>query len=188
MRLPCCAEPTPSSDWAGRIVPCSPPLSGCYLGICGHIAWLRRAPFYAGIGVWWPGSGLIHPAQAAHQSVPRPPSLIERLATENRSWGYQRIQGELLKLGHRVGASSIRRVLKALRIPPAPRRQTDSTWRQFLRTQAATMLACDFFHVDCAVTLQRLYCLFVTEVSSRYGHVVRVTVNPDGPWTVQQIL
>jgi hypothetical protein len=67
----------------------------------------------------------------------------------------------LLKVGHRVGASTMRRVLRRVRIPPAPVRDTAMTWRQFLRAQALTMLACDFFQVDCAVTLQRIYVFFV---------------------------
>jgi transposase InsO family protein len=127
------------------------------------------------------------------QRTGRPPvsrqivALIERLATENHGWGYQRIQGELLKLGYPVSASAIRRVLKALKIPLAPLRRTDATWRQFLHAQAATMLATDFVHVDCAATFQRLYCFFVMEVGSRYIHILGVTANPNGPWTVQQI-
>ncbi|MER5268362.1 hypothetical protein ABTZ99_40340 [Actinosynnema sp. NPDC002837] len=71
-------------------------------------------------------------------------------------------------------------MLKRRRVPPAPHRDTDPSWQQFLRTQAGGMPACDFFHVDCAVTLKRIYVFFVMETSTRYVHILGTTTNPDG--------
>jgi putative transposase len=177
-------HPKPRLDWADRMVIAAlarllpGPLRACRLVTPDTLLrWHRRL-------VRWRWT---YPRRVGRLPVDSQIAvLIGQMAGENPGWGYKRIQDKLLGLGYRVGASTVRRVLKQLRIPPVPDRSR-STWRQFLNAQAATMLACDFFHVDCAVTLRRVYVFFALEVRARHVHVPGVTGHPDGAWTVQQV-
>jgi len=110
--------------------------------------------------------------------------LILRLAKENPRWGYKRIQGELQKLGIKVSATAIRKLLARRGLGPAPRRG-GTTWRQFLAQQASGMVACDFFTVE-TVWLKRIYVLVFIDLATRRVHLAGCTSNPDGAWVVQQ--
>ena len=112
--------------------------------------------------------------------------LILRLARENPRWGCVRIGGELRKLGIRVGATTIRSLLRSARAGPAPRR-TGPSWTEFLRSQANGIIACDFFSVETA-WLRTLYVLLCIELGSRWIHLSPSTAHPDSAWATQQTL
>jgi putative transposase len=110
--------------------------------------------------------------------------LVKRLATENPTWGYRRITGELRRLGVTAAPSTVWTILKQAGIDPAPRR-TGVTWTAFLRSHAHSILACDFSTVETA-RLRRLYVLFFIELQSRRVHLSGVTARPTAGWTTQQ--
>src|SRR6188472_2491162 len=120
----------------------------------------------------------------------RPPTappiraLVLRMTRENPRWGYRRIQGELVGLGHPVAASTVWKILKDAGLNPSPRR-AGPTWSQFLRAQAHAILAVDFAHVD-TVFLRRLYILLVIEHGRRRVHLAGITAHPTGFWVTQQ--
>ena len=109
--------------------------------------------------------------------------LALRMARENPTWGYRRVHGELHRLGHTVGASSVWKILRDAGIDPTPNR-TGPTWAQFIRTQARAVIATDFCCVDTA-TLKRLHVLFFVEIGTRRVHLGGITANPTGAWTTQ---
>jgi hypothetical protein len=110
--------------------------------------------------------------------------LVIKLASENPAWGYLRIKGELCKLGYRLSASTIRRLLRKRRLPPAPRRR-GLAWSEFRRAHASAVLACDFFTVD-TVLFRRLYVFFFIELSTRRVFFAGCTAHPNGAWVTQQ--
>ena len=110
--------------------------------------------------------------------------LITRLGRENPRWGCDRIQGELRKLGIRVGASTVRRILRRAGLGPAPRR-TGPTWTEFLRAQGRGVVACDFLTLE-TVFLKTLYVLFFIELSTRRSTSRVRPVGPTRPWVTQQ--
>jgi len=111
-------------------------------------------------------------------------AIILRLARENSTWGYRRIQGELARMGVVLAPSSVWTILRRLGVDPSPMR-SGPTWAEFLCSQASSMLASDFFSVD-TVLLKRLYVLFFIELDTRRVHVTGVTAHPAGSWVVQQ--
>jgi putative transposase len=110
--------------------------------------------------------------------------LVVRLAGENETWGYRRIQGELKGLGIVVAPSTVWEILRREGIDPAPRR-AGLSWKEFLRAQASSVVACDFLTVD-TVFLRRLFILFFIELETRRVHLVGTTSNPDRLWVTQQ--
>ena len=110
--------------------------------------------------------------------------LVVRLARENPSWGYRRIQGELVGLGIKLAASTVWSILKEAGIEPAPKR-LEPSWAEFLRAQARSILECDFLTVD-TVFLKRFYVLFFVELATRRVRLAGITTNPDGQWVTQQ--
>ena len=140
------------------------------------LAWHRRL-----VAGKWDYASRRRPGRPSTATAIR--KLVIRMAADNPTWGHRRVQGELITLGHRIAASTVRQILHDAGIDPAPRR-TGPTWRQFLTAQARGILAADFVHVD-TVLLRRIYALIVIEHGTRRAHLAGVTAHPDGSWTTQ---
>src|SRR5712691_4377351 len=125
-----------------------------------------------------------------HRRLGRPPTgagvrqFVVRLARENPGWGYRRVQGEVVGLGIKLGASTVWSILRDAGIEPAPKR-LEQSWAEFLRAQAGSILECDFLTVD-TLFFKRFYVLFFIELATRRVRIAGITTNPDGRWVTQQ--
>src|SRR4249919_650697 len=140
------------------------------------LAWHRRL-----VARKWDYTSRRRPGRPSTAAAIR--KLVIRMGTDNPAWGHRRVQGELVRLGHPIAASTVWQIMHDAGIGPAPRR-TGPTWKQFLTAQARGIIAADFVHVD-TVLLRRIYALIVIEHGTRRVHLAGITANPDGAWTTQ---
>jgi transposase InsO family protein len=113
--------------------------------------------------------------------------LVVRMAAENPTWGYTRIQGALTNVGHRVGRSTIRRIVKAAGLPPVPQRPT--SWQTFLRAHWGAIAGADFFTTEVWTWrgLVTYYTVFVIDLASRRVQTLGSTPHPEALF-MQQIV
>jgi len=185
-RWPCCVARCADHDCRGRIERCSRRLTR----LLSQAGQLHRIVTPATVLRWHRDLVTRRWAQPRRRRTGGRCTAVElrrlvlRLASENSTWGYRRIQGELAGLGYRLAPSTVWLILKRAGIDPAPRREGPS-WREFLRAQAHGILATDFFCVDTLLG-HRLYVLFVVEHATRRVHLLGITANPTGAWVAQQ--
>ena len=135
------------------------------------VAWHRRL-----VSRKWDYTARQQPGRPATAAAIK--KLVIRMATENPTWGHRRVQGQLIRLGHRIAASTVWQILHNAGFDPAPCR-SGPTWRQFRTAQAKAVLAVDFLHVD-TVLLRRIYALIAVEHGSRRAHLIGVSAHPTG--------
>jgi len=113
--------------------------------------------------------------------------LVLRMAKENPTWGYDRIQGALANLGHEISDSTVGNILKDNGIEPAPRRKNKTTWKTFLKAHWDSIAAVDFTTVEVWSKngLITFYILVAMRLKSRRVEIAGITANPDGGWTKQ---
>jgi putative transposase len=140
------------------------------------LAWHRRL-----VARKWDYTSRRRPGRPSTAAAIR--KLVIRMAADNPAWGHRQVQGELVRLGHPIAASTVWQIMHDAGIGPAPRR-TGPTWKQFPTAQARGILAVDFVHVD-TVLLRRIYALIVIEHGTRRVHLAGITANPDDAWTTQ---
>jgi transposase InsO family protein len=157
---------------------------GCCRDRAGGRFWSRQRRSCAGTDASWPAAGRIPVGTADRRSAARSASWCFASHARILRWGYQRIVGELNGLGLAVSATTVKKILRQAGLGPVGSR-SGLSWRAFLRAQAKSMLAVDFFTVE-TITLRRLYVLFFIELGSRRVHLAGCTASPTGTWVTQQ--
>ncbi len=156
-----------------QLTPADRALLAAFSRVLPRAAWKRSFLVTPGTLLRWHRELVARRWTYPHRRPGRPATageireLVVRFARENPSWGYRRIQGELVGLGVKLAASTVWTILREAGIEPAPNR-LETSWAEFLRAQAASILECDFLTVD-TLFLRRFYVLFFIELATRGG-------------------